>query len=217
MPRTSRLLLTVVCAVAVASIYAGQPVLGAMGRDLGISADAVGLIVAVGQLGYIAGLVLMVPLGDLLDRRRLIAAHLVLVAAGLTMAAIATVAWLALCGLAAAGFFAVVVQITVAYTASTSPLAERGRNLGVVTSGVVVGILGARVLAGLLAGPVDTWMSRLPHETDGDRDVRMRGALPIGRVASTDEVAAAVLWLASPESSYAVGHDLVLDGGATLS
>ena len=64
-------------------------------------------------------------------------------------------------------------------------------------------------------GPVDTWMSRLPHETDADRDARMRGALPIGRVAGTDEVAAAVLWLASPESSFAVGHDLVLDGGAT--
>lgn len=64
-------------------------------------------------------------------------------------------------------------------------------------------------------GPVDTWMSRLPHETDADREARMKGALPIGRVASTGEVAAAVLWLASPESSYAVGHDLVLDGGAT--
>lgn len=64
-------------------------------------------------------------------------------------------------------------------------------------------------------GPVDTWMSRLPGETDGGRDARMKDSLPIGRVATTDEVAAAVLWLAAPESGFAVGHDLVLDGGAT--
>ena len=64
-------------------------------------------------------------------------------------------------------------------------------------------------------GPVDTWMSRMPGENDADRDERMRDALPIGRVASTEEIAAAVLWLASPESGFAVGLDLVLDGGAT--
>ncbi len=63
-------------------------------------------------------------------------------------------------------------------------------------------------------GPVDTPMSRLPGETDADRDARMQTALPIGRVATTDEVAAAVLWLASPESSFAVGHDFLIDGGA---
>lgn len=64
-------------------------------------------------------------------------------------------------------------------------------------------------------GPVDTWMSNLPGESDANRALRMRDALPIGRVATTDEVAAAVLWLASPESGFAVGLDLVLDGGAT--
>jgi NAD(P)-dependent dehydrogenase (short-subunit alcohol dehydrogenase family) len=64
-------------------------------------------------------------------------------------------------------------------------------------------------------GPADTEMSRLPGESDEERDARMNDALPIGRVASLDEVAAAVLWLASPESSFVVGHDLVIDGGAT--
>ncbi|MDR0360399.1 MAG: SDR family oxidoreductase [bacterium] len=64
-------------------------------------------------------------------------------------------------------------------------------------------------------GPVGTWMSRLPGETDADRDARMQHSLPIGRVATTDEVATAVLWLAAPESGFTVGHDLVLDGGAT--
>jgi predicted MFS family arabinose efflux permease len=152
--RGTRLLLAVVCGVAVASVYAGQPVLEPMGHDLGVPRDSVGWFVAVGQLGYLAGLVLLVPLGDMVDRRRLIAAHLGLVAVGLAVTAAAPVAWVAFGGLAVAGVFAVVVQTTVAYAASISPPGERGRNLGVVTSGVVVGILGARIVTGAMA---DVW------------------------------------------------------------
>jgi NAD(P)-dependent dehydrogenase (short-subunit alcohol dehydrogenase family) len=55
----------------------------------------------------------------------------------------------------------------------------------------------------------------MPGETEADRDERLRDAVPIGRVGSLDEVAAAVLWLAAPESGFTVGHDLVVDGGAT--
>ncbi|MFG1966122.1 MFS transporter [Nonomuraea sp. NPDC049028] len=146
-----RLLLAVVCGVAVASIYAAQPVLEPMGRDLGVSAELTGWIVATGQFGYLAGLVLLVPLGDVVDRRRLIAMHLALTAVGVILTASASAAWVAFVGLAMAGVFAVVVQTTVAYAASVSPSAERGRNIGVVTSGVVVGILGARVVTGTLA------------------------------------------------------------------
>jgi NAD(P)-dependent dehydrogenase (short-subunit alcohol dehydrogenase family) len=64
-------------------------------------------------------------------------------------------------------------------------------------------------------GPVDTPMSRLPGESDAERDARIAAVLPIGRVARVDEIAAAILWLASPESSFTVGHDLVVDGAGT--
>lgn len=64
-------------------------------------------------------------------------------------------------------------------------------------------------------GPVDTPMSLRPGETPADRATRLRTALPIGRVGTLDEVTSAVLWLASAESGFTVGHDLVLDGGAT--
>ncbi|MFI6506336.1 SDR family NAD(P)-dependent oxidoreductase [Streptosporangium sp. NPDC050855] len=67
----------------------------------------------------------------------------------------------------------------------------------------------------LSPGPIDTSMSLWPGETEADRAERLKGALPIGRVGSLDEAASAVLWLAAPESGFAVGHDLVLDGGAT--
>lgn len=62
-------------------------------------------------------------------------------------------------------------------------------------------------------GPIDTPMSLLPGETEEQRAERLREVLPIGRVGTVSEVANTVLWLASAESSYAVGVDIVLDGG----
>ncbi|MFE2767878.1 MULTISPECIES: MFS transporter [Streptomyces] len=147
-----RVLLAVVCGVAVASVYAAQPVLAPMGESLGISAGQSGWIVSTGQFGYLVGLVLLVPLGDVVvNRRRLIAVHLAITAVGLLLTSAASTAGMAFAGLAMAGMFAVVVQTTVAYAASVSPPAERGRNIGIVTSGVVIGILGARIVTGLLA------------------------------------------------------------------
>lgn len=146
-----RMLLATVCSVAVATIYVAQPVLAQVGRDLGVPEPDLGWIVAAGQVGYLIGLAVLVPLGDMLDRRRLIAGHLLLAAVGMLVAAVAPGLWLLLAGLAAAGLFAVVVQTTVAFAADLSAPADRGRTLGVVTSGVIIGILGARVLAGSLA------------------------------------------------------------------
>ncbi|WP_406632364.1 MFS transporter [Amycolatopsis sp. WGS_07] len=146
-----RTVFAAVCAVAVASIYAAQPVLARIGEDLRVPDAGLGWIVAAGQLGYLAGLAALVPLGDLVDRRKLIAAHLLLTAVGAALAAAATETWLLLAGLVLAGLFAVVVQTTVAYAAALSTPEERGRTLGAVTSGVVIGILGARVAAGALA------------------------------------------------------------------
>ncbi|THA77692.1 MFS transporter [Streptomyces sp. A0642] len=146
-----RLVLAMVCGVAVAGIYAAQPVLAPMSQDLGVPPGRAGWIIATGQLGYLAGLVLLVPLGDVVDRRRLIGAHLAITAGSMILTASASASWVAFSGLAATGMFAVVVQTTVAYAASVSLPAERGRTIGVVTSGVVVGILGARAVTGALA------------------------------------------------------------------
>lgn len=64
-------------------------------------------------------------------------------------------------------------------------------------------------------GPIETPMSLRPGETDADRAERLKDALPIGRAGTLAEAADAVLWLASPEAGFTVGHDLVIDGGAT--
>ncbi|SFS52511.1 Predicted arabinose efflux permease, MFS family [Saccharopolyspora flava] len=145
------MLLAMICGVAVATVYVAQPVLAQIGSDLGVTESNLGWIITVGQLGYLVGLVLLVPLGDMVDRRALITAHLLASAAGVGLAAVAGQLWFLLAGLGLAGLFAVVVQTTVAYAADLSTPAERGRTLGVVTSGVITGILAARVLAGALA------------------------------------------------------------------
>jgi predicted MFS family arabinose efflux permease len=145
------MLLATVCSVAVATIYVAQPVLAQIGRDLGVPESDLGWIVAAGQIGYLVGLAVLVPLGDMLDRRKLIGGQLLLAAVGMLAAAVAPALWLLLIGLAATGLFAVVVQTTVAFAADLSTPEERGRTLGIVTSGVIIGILGARVLAGVLA------------------------------------------------------------------
>ncbi len=64
-------------------------------------------------------------------------------------------------------------------------------------------------------GPIDTPMSLRPGETSVERAARLRSTLPIGRVGALDEVVSTILWLASREAGFVVGHDLVLDGGAT--
>lgn len=150
----TKTLLAVICAVAVATVYAAQPLLAEVGRDLVVSTEALGWLVSAGQLGYLVGLIVLVPLGDRFDRRKLIALHLGLVGIGMVAVAAAPTAWVAYAGLAFSGLFAVVVQTTVAYAAAVSDPAERGRNLGFVTSGVVVGILGSRLIAGVLT---DIW------------------------------------------------------------
>ncbi|NUP64233.1 MAG: SDR family oxidoreductase, partial [Nonomuraea sp.] len=73
---------------------------------------------------------------------------------------------------------------------------------------------GVRINA-ISPGPIDSPMSTRPGETPAERDARMSTALPIGRVAAPEEIVAAALWLSSPQSSFVVGQDHVIDGGAT--
>lgn len=145
-----RLFLAVAAGVAVANVYFAQPLLVTMGADLGISPGTVGAFVTVTQLGYGLGLFFLVPLGDLVDRRRLIRLQFVLLAAALLLVGLASQAAMLLIGLAAVGLLAVVTQSLVAFAASLSPPAERGRAVGTVTSGIVIGILLARTTSGAL-------------------------------------------------------------------
>lgn len=122
-----------------------------MAQDFGISPAAIGLVVTLTQAGYGLGLIFIVPLGDLVDRRRLIVGQGFLSAIALVAVATARTEAILLASMAAVGLLAVVVQVLVSFAATLATPAERGKAVGTVTSGVVIGILGARFVAGVLA------------------------------------------------------------------
>ncbi|MCC2274500.1 MFS transporter [Streptomyces sp. ET3-23] len=144
-------LLAVACGAAVANVYFAQPLLVTIGHDLAMSPALVGGVVTLTHVGYGLGLFFLVPLGDVADRRRLIVAQLLFLIGVLTVVATARTAAVLLAGMAATGLLAVVTQTMVAFAASLAPPAARGRVVGLVTSGVVIGILLARTVSGLLA------------------------------------------------------------------
>jgi predicted MFS family arabinose efflux permease len=148
--RSTVFLFAVASGLAVANAYFAHPLLDVMADDLSLSRTVAGLIVGATQLGYGLGLVLLVPLGDLIDRRKLIIVQSLLSVAALVCVGFSTSAAMLLVSMVAIGFLAVVTQALVAYAASLARPSERGHIVGMVTSGVVFGILLARSVAGIL-------------------------------------------------------------------
>lgn len=149
--RVTTLIFAVAAGLSVANIYYAQPLLDSIAQDFGIAPAAIGLVVTLTQAGYALGLVFIVPLGDLTDRRRLIVGQGMLSVMALLVVATASSKTIFFVGLAAMGLLAVAVQTLVAFAAALATPAERGKAVGTVTSGVVTGILAARFVAGLLA------------------------------------------------------------------
>lgn len=149
--RTTATLLAFASGQAVATAYYAQPLLDVMARDFAIDQGAIGLVGTATQVGYGLGLLLIVPLGDVFPRRWLIAGLLSLSAPALVTAAVAPTGIVLLCALAVTGALAVVAQVIVAYAATRANSEGRGRAVAVVTSGIIIGILLARAVAGSLA------------------------------------------------------------------
>jgi predicted MFS family arabinose efflux permease len=145
------LLLAAACGLIVANIYYAQPLIGPIAQSLGLEPQAAGLIVTMAQIGYGAGLVFVVPLGDLVENRRLVIACVAFSAIALAFAAVAIspAAFLVCSG--AIGLGAVGVQIIVPLAAHLAPDAIRGRVVGAVMSGLMVGIMVARPVASFIA------------------------------------------------------------------
>lgn len=125
--------------------------LNSIAQDFEISPSVVGLVVTLTQIGYALGLIFIVPLGDLIDNRRLIVSQGVLSIVALVAITTSSTEYIFFASLASMGILAVVVQVLVSLAATLATPAERGKAVGIVTSGVVIGILAARVIAGLLA------------------------------------------------------------------
>lgn len=145
------LLLAITSAMAVATVYFAQPLLESMAADLGVAQQQIGWVVGATQAGYALGLLLIVPLGDLIDRKRLLLGQLLFSALALVGVGMAPNWALLLLALAITGLMAVMVQVMVAHAASLAAPGQQGQAVGTVTSGIVLGILLARLVSGGLA------------------------------------------------------------------
>ncbi len=152
LPKRLVWLMAIACGAAVANIYYAQPLLSTIAHAFSVTDGTAGLLVTASQVGYAAGLVLLVPLGDLLERRRLIVRILLVTVLALAATAAAP-SFLALAAaLVIVGVTSVVAQILVPLASSLAPENERGKVVGNVMSGLLVGILVARTASGAISG-----------------------------------------------------------------
>jgi predicted MFS family arabinose efflux permease len=145
-------LLAVSCGVIVANLYYAQPLVGPISTSIGLAPSASGLIVTLTQVGYGLGLLLIVPLADLIENRRLVVSALLVTLAALLAAALSTYQWLFLTAAFVIGLSCVAAQVLVPYAAHFTPEAHRGRAVGNVMTGLLLGIMLSRPIASVVAG-----------------------------------------------------------------
>lgn len=145
------LLLAIGAGLAVASLYYNQPMLGILGADLHASTAELGWIPTLTQLGYAFGILTLAPLGDRYNRKRIVLMKVAALAAALLLAGVAPSAGVLLAASFAIGLSATLAQDIVPAAATLAPPAHRGRIVGTVMTGLLLGILLSRVISGLVA------------------------------------------------------------------
>ena len=138
--------------LSVANVYYAQPLLDSLAADFHIDQAAVGAVITATQLGSVLALVLLIPLGDRLERKRLMLAQALVLVAALACVALAGSSGTLLAGMLAVGMLGTAMtQGLIAYAATVAAPGERGHVVGAAQGGVVIGLLLSRVLAGLVA------------------------------------------------------------------
>lgn len=144
-------ILAIATGVSVANNYYAQPLLATIRENFHAGSGVAGLLVTASQVGYAVGLVFLLPLGDITERRRLVVVLSLVCAVGLVGAAASPVLPLMFFALALVGGTSVVAQVLVAFSASLAGDHERGKVVGSVMSGLLLGILLARTVSGYIA------------------------------------------------------------------
>ena len=218
----------IACGIMVANLYYAQPLIGLIAPELHLRANVAGLIVTLTQLGYGGGLLLVVPLADRIENRKLILATLGITAVALAALAAAPSAPAFLAAATAVGFSAAGAQVVVPYAASLADEKTRGRTIGNVMSGLLAGIMLARPVASMIAEfagwravfglssllmlATALWMARALPRAQADQRPRLRR----DPVLDGPNAAARAAVAAARAVSRLPVHDLqhLLDGGA---
>ncbi len=151
-------MMAIASGATVANLYYNQPLLAKIAQQFGVSAEAVGAIPMLTQIGYAIGILLIVPLGDQVERRRLIVTMTGCTAIALLIASLATnLVWLSAASFAI-GISAVSAQILVPFAAQLCKPEQRGKVVGMVMSGLFIGILIGRTVSGLV-GEIIGWQA----------------------------------------------------------
>lgn len=143
--------LAIASCMTAANLYYSQPILADIGRSFHLSVDEAGFIATLGQLGYASGLLFIVPLGDRYNRRSLIVCMLLAVTIALTAMAVAPNITLLAIASYAVGVTTVIPQLVIPFAASLAADHERGQVIGMVMSGLLIGILLARTVSGFVS------------------------------------------------------------------
>lgn len=150
--RVIALVLAVACGLTVANLYYAQPLLDLISRSFDVGEGTATLVVTLTQVGYALGLVFVLPAGDLVENRTLVTRTLIGTALALLLAGLSPDFGVFLAVSVLVGLTSVVAQILVPFAAHLAPPAQRGRFVGQVMSGLLLGILLARTVASLIAG-----------------------------------------------------------------
>jgi predicted MFS family arabinose efflux permease len=142
----------VTCGVTIANVYYAQPLLHTIASGLRVSQSAAGVVVTATQLGFAAGLILVVPLGDIVARRSLLSTLLAVEAAVLAASAVAPNLGVLTALAVPVGLCSVVVQMTIPFAATLARAHQRASVIGTLMGSVLLGILASRTFAGVLAG-----------------------------------------------------------------
>ncbi len=144
------LIMAIACGITIANLYYNQPLLALLAKDFSAPVHAVGLIPTLTQIGYALGILLLVPLGDLWERRRLIVVMMILTSLALAIAANSpNLTWLIIASFMI-GVTTIAAQIIIPFSTQLVKPQDRGKAVGIVMSGVFIGILLARTVSGFV-------------------------------------------------------------------
>ena len=147
-------LMAVATGLSVANCYYNQPLLGSMAKDFAVNDFSASMVATLTQIGYVTGLVFVIPLGDLISRKKLILTNYIISSCALLAIAFApNIYWVWGASLLA-GASSVMPQFFIPLVSCYSPPAHKVRNVGIIQSCLLIGILGSRVFSGFLA---DVW------------------------------------------------------------